>query len=80
MGINAREDRQQGRIGQGVKSGELTHGEVKRLEKEQGRIKAEEARFKSDGKFTPRERTKVQHDLNHSNRHIYNAKHNGRSR
>jgi hypothetical protein len=77
-GINAREARQQARLYQGVDSGRLTPGETKRLERQQGRILATEARMKADGNFTGRERAKVQRRLNRSSRHIYRAKHNRR--
>lgn len=79
-GINAREYRQRHRIENGIGSGQLTRGEARVLGKEQGRIRAEEARFKNDGNFTMRERAKVQHDLNHSSNHVWRAKHNNRKR
>ncbi|MBI5418948.1 MAG: hypothetical protein HZA60_02560 [Deltaproteobacteria bacterium] len=77
-GIEQRQRNQQRRIYQGVQSGSLTPGEAARLEREQARIERQERRFKSDGDFTPVERARVQKRLNHSSRHIYRAKHNGR--
>jgi len=79
-GVNKRQHRQQRRIGQGVKSGELTRREAVRLEREQVRIARKEARFKSDGELTRRERASLQRDLNRSSRHIYGQKHDEQNR
>ena len=51
-GIDAREQRQQQRIQQGVQSGELTRGEANHLEAQQGRIQGTEDRMKADGNLT----------------------------
>jgi len=74
--ITKKQIRQQARIKQGVQSGELTKGETVRLEKEQGKIRAEKLQAKSDGKVTPQERQKIRHDQRKASRHIYRAKHN----
>ncbi len=79
-GVNKRQHRQQKRIAQGVRSGELTGREAVRLEREQARIARKEARFKSDGELTRRERAILHRDLNRSNRHIYGQKHDDQSR
>jgi hypothetical protein len=55
-GVNQRQHNQQHRIQQGVKSGELTRGETRRLATEQRHIRHEEARDKSDGQLTRRAR------------------------
>lgn len=78
--VNERQERQQDRIEQGVKSGELTKREAARLRREQRRIKAEEKAFRSDGKLSKRERAKLQKDLNKSSRHIYREKHDAQKR
>lgn len=78
-GVNARQYNQQQRIGQGVRSGQLTPRETVRLEREQARIRAEERRYKSDGVLTRAERADLQHDLNVANRHIYNEKHDAQN-
>ena len=57
--VTKRQLKQQGRIEQGVKSGELTGGETRRLEREQGKIQADKAKAKSDGVVTPAERAKL---------------------
>jgi hypothetical protein len=79
--INRREHNQQMRIRQGIRSGELTRVEVARLERQQARIRLAEARARhSGGEFTPRERARIQHRLNQSNRRIYRQKHDGQDR
>lgn len=79
--INRRERNQQMRIRQGIRSGELTRAEVARLEREQARIRLAEARARhSGGEFTPRERARIQHQLNQSGRNIYWQKRDGQDR
>jgi hypothetical protein len=79
--VNARQERQERRIAQGVRSGELTRRETRRLAAEQARIAALEARARrSGGEFTARERARVQRELNQSSRHIYRQKHDRQGR
>jgi hypothetical protein len=78
--VDAREKNQKARIKQGVKSGELTRRETRRLATEQLKIRRDEAKVKSDGKVTPRERAKLQRELNRSSRDISRLKHNNRKR
>lgn len=78
-GIDNREIRQQERIGQGVRSGELTAGETRNLERGQARIQRREARAKADGVVTPRERRHIARAQNHQSRKIYRMKHNARA-
>jgi hypothetical protein len=73
--VDAREHRQQRRIRQGVRSGELSAREVLRLEKQQVHIRRYEARAKSDGTVTAAERARLHHKLNHSSRSIRRQKH-----
>ena len=73
--VNHRQHEQPARIHQGVKSGELTKGEVQSLRGEERAIRQEERDFKSDGKLTPEERAKLQTDLNKTSKDIYNEKH-----
>ncbi len=79
-GVNARQHHQQQRIGQGVRSGELTRGETRRLEREQRMIRAEERQYKSDGVLTREERRDLHQDLNAAGRHIYQEKHDAQER
>jgi len=78
--IDRREHRDQVRIRQGFRSGELTRQEVKKLEKEQGRIKAAEFRAKADGNFTPKEKAHLERKLNQASRDIHRQKHDNQSR
>lgn len=73
--VRKREQRQEKRVNQGVKSGELTPREAGRLEREQARIKQDEERMKADGKLTPLERKKLQREQDRASRHIYKEKH-----
>ncbi|MDD3450318.1 MAG: hypothetical protein PHF72_14985 [Gammaproteobacteria bacterium] len=75
-GINDRQDRQDRRIEQGVKSGELTRGERRYLEEEQRRINRLERRFRSDGRLTKRERSILDAELDRLSRQIKAMKHN----
>jgi len=72
-----REARQEARIYQGVDSGQITHREYQRLEREQGGIEAHRQRAWSDGTLTPGEACRLTREQNHASRHIWRAKHNG---
>ncbi len=78
--VNKREHHQIKRIGQGIKSGELTRFEARRLVREQARIRKMERRMKADGRMTLKERALLQKRLNQSSRHIYREKHDDQSR
>lgn len=74
--VNNREQRQQKRIYQGVKSGELTAKETYRLEKQQAQLRRTEARYRKSGDgLSWREKYNLQHKLNQSSRTIYRQKH-----
>lgn len=74
--INERQQNQRQRIGQGVRSGELTARETARLSREQYQIARMERRFRNSGDgLSSRERVRLQHELNQSSRHIYRQKH-----
>ena len=79
-GVNRRQERQQRRIGQGIRSGELTARETLRLERNAREISQDERRAKSDGVVTARERAGLQRGLNQESRLIYRARHNGKDR
>jgi len=78
--IDKREHQQKMRIREGVRSGELTRREARKLRAEQAKIRAHEARAKVDSKVTPAERRKLNRELDRSSRHIYRSKHNNRTR
>jgi hypothetical protein len=75
-----RQINQQERIHQGVKSGQLTKRETKRLELQQRKIQKDKIKAKSNGVVTPRERTKLQAEQNRTSRNIYRKKHNLRTK
>ena len=75
-----RQGNQQKRIGQGVASGELKAGEVRKLEQEQKDIQQEKQTARADGTVTGEERKEIQKDQNQASRHVYRAKHNTRKR
>ena len=78
--VNHRQHRQQHRIEQGARSGELTRAETKSLRQEQRSIRQEERAYKSDGKLTPAERKDLHHDLNQASKDIYREKHDDEKR
>jgi hypothetical protein len=79
--INRIEHRQQVRIRQGVRSGELTRAEAARLEAEQARIRVDERFDRASGRgLTRRERENLYKELRQANGHIYNQKHDPQNR
>ena len=71
---------QRERIAQGIRSGELTRQEARRLIAEQRAIEAEERRYMADGVLTQWERMDLMRDLNAASRHIYNETHDAQTR
>ena len=71
-----RQVRQQKRIHQGVRSGELTRRETRSLEKDQFKIQRYKKKAWRDEKLTPKERMRLEHGQDRANRHIYRMKHN----
>lgn len=78
--VDAREHRQQGRVAQGVRSGQLTGDETKKLRAQQRDIRQEERQYRADGRFTKEERKDVQRDLNQASKDIYIEKHDAETR
>jgi hypothetical protein len=78
--VDQRQAQQQQRIDQGVASGQLAPREAAGLQREQKHIAAQEARAKSDGVVTPRERQRLHQSQNQANRHIKHKKHNRQHR
>ena len=77
--VDRREVRQQARIRQGARSGQLTPGETARLTAGQVHVERVQARAKSDGAVTPRERVKLDRAQNRQSRRIWRLKHNART-
>ena len=74
--LDQRQINQERRIYQGVHSGQLSPGEFRRLENQQGRIRAAEARMRADGHLDRYERARLNRMENRANRDIYRYKHN----
>jgi hypothetical protein len=79
-GIERRQNNQERRIEQGIRSGELTRREVRGLVAEQRRIEREQRRAQADGVVTRREGAAIHHDLNQASRHIARQKHDRQER
>jgi len=78
-GLNGRQQAQQSRIHQGVRSGELTPEERKKLGKEQQALRTEERASKADGIITPTERKDLHQDAKQLSRDIYRQKHDAQA-
>lgn len=76
--IDCRQAYQQGRIYQGINSGQVSPWEFYRLERQQARIRGAEALMKADGRLTPRNRARLHAMQDRSSANIYRAKHNNR--
>jgi hypothetical protein len=72
-----RNENQQARIEQGVKSGELSTHEASRLERGQARTDRATARAAADGRVGAREQARLAARENRQSNRIYNKKHNG---
>jgi len=77
---DARQDHQRDRIENGVRNGELTWRETRRLAAGQVHLNRVENRAKADGVVTNRERAKMQHEANQQSRRIYRQKHDAQDR
>lgn len=79
--IDARQNRQQTRIYQGIRSGKLTRAESYRLQRQQyNTYRAESTYRSSGGRFTEAERRNIQRRLDRSSRSIYRQKHDRQNR
>lgn len=80
--IAQRKVTQQQRIGNGVKSGQLTAGETSRLEGQEHGINKEERGMKAqdNGKLTKQDRRTIHQQQNQESRRIYRDKHNAAKR
>ncbi|MBV9883017.1 MAG: hypothetical protein JO276_08420 [Sphingomonadaceae bacterium] len=79
--INQRQAHQQQRISRGVASGQLTARETYRLERQEGRIAAYEARSRADGGgLSARERARIEHMQDRESRRIYRQRHDAQHR
>ncbi len=78
--IGQRQENQQDRIAQGVKTGQLTAGETARLEHQEAGINKEKAgmRAQDNGKLTAQDRRTLTRQQNQESRRIARDKHNAR--
>ena len=79
--VGQRQENQQDRIAQGVKSGQLTAGETAKLENNQRAInqQVKADRAANGGKLTAGEKAQVNKEQNQQSKNIYNKKHNART-
>jgi hypothetical protein len=77
--VNAREQNQQNRIANGMKSGQLTSREAGKLERQQQHIVHQEKRdmAKNGGHLTKGEQAKLNREQNRASQNIAAKKHNG---
>ena len=76
LGIEQRFENQQKRIDDGVKKGSLTTEEAALVQDNLNRIKADAAKLKADGKFTPKEKESLNHKLDLNGQMIKKEKKN----
>jgi hypothetical protein len=76
--VNGRRFNQQGRIANGVRSGQLTAGETKNLEGREANLNGEihNDRAANGGTLTPQERSQINSQQNNLSHSIYDDKHN----
>ena len=70
---------EQARIKQGVKSGELTKPEARKLEVQQRDIRQDKKAAKADGTVTAAEKSEINKDKKQASRNIYRKKHNAKT-
>lgn len=73
--LDKRDQKQENRIQQGEKSGQLTDKEAARLEAGQAKVDAKEAAAKADGTVTRKERVKLHTARDQQSKRIYTQKH-----
>jgi len=78
--LDKREHNQRQRIAQGVRSGELTRPEARRLVRGEKRLHRNERIAKSNGVVTPAERARLQAEANRMSGRIYRQKHDPQTR
>jgi hypothetical protein len=80
--IGQRDEKQQGRIAQGVESGQLNAGEASHLENKEAAInhEAQADRKANGGKLTAQEKAQVNSQQNNVSKQIHNDKNNSRKK
>jgi hypothetical protein len=79
--VDQRRENQQGRIAQGIKSGQMTAGEAAKAENQQKGINQQVAadRKANGGTLTATEKKQVNHEQNAASKNIYHKKHNAKT-
>ena len=79
--IEQRKQNQQDRVANGVKSGQLTAGETKRVEQRQANINQNERQMRAadSGKLTAADRSKLDREQERASKQIYDDKHNAKT-
>lgn len=75
-----REHRQDNRIREGVKDGDLTRHEARKLRHEQRKLDRMETRAAADGAVTAKEAARIERARDRASAHIYKQKHDGQTR
>ncbi|MCU0758549.1 MAG: hypothetical protein MUF07_05010 [Steroidobacteraceae bacterium] len=78
--LDQRQQNQAQRIGQGVRSGELTRPETRRLVRGQRELRRDERAARADGVVTARERAGLQREANQQSRRIHRQKNDAQDR
>ena len=78
--LDRRERNQRARIRDGVKSGELTRPEARRLAVRDRKFRAHKMMAKADWRVTRGERRHLKRELRRNGRHLHRLKHNHRRR
>ena len=78
--INKKQKVQVAKIKQGVKSGELTRVETKRLMKQEAKLQRKKKIAKADGVVTPKERKQLHKEAKKLDAKIYKQKHDKQKR
>lgn len=73
--IDQRQDYQQNRIEQGIRSGQITQSEAYRLEQGERAIDRAQARARADGVVTQQERNRIDHMTDRQGQQIYRQSH-----
>jgi tellurite resistance protein len=78
--INKKQKVQVEKIKQGVKSGELTRYETKRLIKQEAKLQKNKKIAKADGVITPKEKKQLRKEIRKLDAKIYKQKHDKQKR
>jgi hypothetical protein len=78
--VDRRQERQEQRIDQGVKSGALTPRETRKLERGRRHVEKLETKAQADGVVTAKEKARLEHAQDVQSKRIYKQKHEAQTR